>query len=122
MVDAVIDSVIGSRRRLDRLIVHILVFAHVGGVLADEAVGQVDDLAHLSLLEQRGIALTVDLLHLPAHRRQHQHVLARRRVGSHLHALALYLHRGIVLVATLLVPEDLLALRAVGVQVVIDQP
>ena len=69
-VDAVIDGVVFQRGLINAVLVNVGVGAHVGGVLLIETVGQVDDLAHLSLLEQCGVTLTVNLLHLPAHGRQ----------------------------------------------------
>ena len=122
MVDAVVDGMVVSLRACHRQRVNILVGTLIGGVHRCQAVGQVDDLVQLSLLEQCAIALAVHLLHLPAYGRQHQQVLARRRVGQNLHALALGGHPGEVLVAAARMAHHLLAGRAVGVQVVVDQP
>ena len=122
VVDAVIDGVILGRGVLHAVLVDVVVRAVVADLQRVKRVGQVDDLAHLSLLEQCGVALAVHLLNLPAHGRQLQLVLASRQVGCHHHAFALRQHRGVVLVAASLVGHHLLALRAVGVQVVIHQP
>ena len=122
MVDAVVDGVATDLGVYHRDGVNIFIGTHIGGVLLRETVGQIDHLAHLSLLEQRGIATTVDLLHLPAHRWQQHLVLAGSLVGPDGHAFALRLHRGVMLVAVVLVTHHLSALGAVRVLVVVDQP
>ena len=122
VVDAVVHGVILGRGVLHAVLVDVVVDAVVADLHRVKRVGQVDDLAHLSLLEQRGVALAIYLLHLPAHGRQLQRVFARREVGRHHHAFALCQHRGVVLVAAARMAHHLLALRAVGVQVVIHQP
>ena len=124
MVDAVVDGIVAGLRVSDHLLVHILEGAHVGGVLLREAVGQVDDVVHLSLLEQCGIALAIYLHHLPAHRRQQHLILTRLHVGPYHHALACGVHLGLVHLAALgqTVLIDGVALCLVGVRVLIDQP
>ena len=54
-----------------------------------ERVGQIDDVAGLSVLEERGVALGGDLLYLPLHRRQLHLILARQLVGIDHHAVPL---------------------------------
>ena len=121
VVDAVVAVVVDFCGLIDAASVHIGERAFVPDGVRCETVGQVDDLAHLSLLEQRGVAVAVDLAHLPAHGRQLQHILARRGVGLHLHALALHGGHGLVALAgRMLVGVHALLLR--GVQVVVDQP
>ena len=121
VVDAVVDGVVFQLGVADCDGIHVLVAACEGGVFRREAVGQVYDLAHLSFLEQRGIAVAIHLLHFPAHGRQHHLVFASGRIGQHLHQFAFGLHHGLVtLSARMLV--GCLALCAVGVQVVIDEP
>ena len=102
-------------------VVHIPVAAHVGGVLHRQAVGQVDDLVGLSVLVEGGIAGAIHLLHLPAHGRQHEHVLAGSRVGRHLDALAQGLHLGLV-VTSAGVLVDGVALGALRVLHVLYEP
>ena len=69
-IDAVVDGVVRQLRFRDCHGINVLVGTCVGGVPAGETVGQVNDLAHLPLLEQCGISLTVHLLYLPAYWRQ----------------------------------------------------
>ena len=102
--------------------VHIPEDAHIGSILWGQAIGKVDDLTHLTFLEQGRVAGAVYLLHLPAHGRKHERVFTGGEVRGNLHALAQGLHRGIVLVAAARMTDHLLALGAVGVQVVIHQP
>ena len=105
----------------DRIAVDIHVGAHVGSILLRETLCQVDDLARLPLLEQCWIAGAIHLLHLPAHWRQHQHILTGSWVGSNLHALAHSLHH-CLMVAIASMQIDSVALGALTVQVVIYQP
>ena len=121
MIDAVVDGVVRQLGFGNRDGVSVLVGAAVGCVLAGEAVCQVDDFAHLSFLEQGGVAFAIYLLHLPAHGGQHQLVLAGDGVGRDFYAFARCLHRRLVAVATRM-PVGGFALGAVGVQVVIDEP
>ena len=72
-----------------------------------ETLRQVDDLAHLSVLEQCGIALAIHLLHLPSYGRQHQHIFAGHRVGPDDHALALHVGYGLVALAARVVEREL---------------
>ena len=100
---SMIDTVVAGVGRLvgtaDGLPVNICKVAFKDAVALGQAVGQVNHFAHLSVLEQGGVALAVDLLHLPAHGRQQQFVLAGHGVGLHLHALAIHGVLGLVLAA-----------------------
>ena len=124
MVYAVIYCIVVCLWLRDAIVVNILIGACVCGVLRCEAVGQVYHVAHLSFLEQGGVALARYLLHLPAHWWQHQHILSCCWVGRYLHALALCLHLGQVLHALccLVVQVCGVALSAVRVGVLIYQP
>ena len=120
-IDAVVDGVVLQRRILNIVAVHIGEGTREGSIPICETVCQVDDLADLVFLEQRGIALTVNLLHLPAYGRQLQQILAGSCIGCNLHALTCRLH--VCLVATIAsVLEDLLALFLVAVGVIEYQP
>ena len=101
--------------------IYILILTHVGGILAYQTLGQVDHLAHLSLLEQCGVSLTVYLLYLPAYWRQLNFVLAGHWVGQHLHTLALGGNLRLMTVATRMHIGGV-ALGEVGVQIVVNQP
>ena len=98
-VDAVVDGIIRCRGLVDGIAVYIFITAHVGGVLRVHAVGQVDDVVCLSVLEECGIAGAIHLLHLPAYGRQQQFILAGHGVRCHVNALALRLHLGLVTAA-----------------------
>ena len=120
-IDAVVDSVVCCLWLIDGIAINIHEATHVGGVLRGETVGKVYDLAYLSLLEERRIALAINLLHLPAYRRQHQYILAGSGVGGHLHALTIGLHLSLMpFIAGMHI--DRVALGALGVLVVVNQP
>ena len=91
-----------------------------------DGVRQVDDLAHLAVLEQRGVALGGNLLHLPLHGRQQQLVFTRIGVGRYHHAVQRGVYAGLVLMLAvvavgLLVQKDLVAGVLVAVLLVEHQ-
>ena len=99
MIDAAVACVGRLVWAIDGLLIDVCIVALKDAVAGVETVGQVHHLAHLSVLEQGGVALAVDLRHLPAHGRQQQFVLAGHGVGLHLHALAIHGVLGLVLAA-----------------------
>ena len=68
-----------------------------------QRVGQVDDIARLSVLEECGVALCGNLLYLPLHGRQQHLVFAGMLVGIDHHAVTLGVHAGGVFVLVYLV-------------------
>ena len=94
----------------------------VVGVRGD-GVRQVDDVARLSVLEQRGVAAGGDLLNLPLHGRQLDHVLSRVDVGCDLHAVGGGMYPCLVVVFLVMrgVGEHLVALLLAAVGDVKDQ-
>ena len=121
MIDAVIDSVVGSLRLKDAILFDICIGAHIGRVDISEAVGQIDHFAHLSFLEQCGEVVTIELLNLPAYWWQLEGVFTCHGVRLHRHALALHDSGSLVTIATG-VREGELACLLLWVQVIIDQP
>ena len=111
-VEALLCALQEHRRVVDAAVLGVILLRHLGQVHAaaaaplalhlvgmqGERVGQVDDVARLSVLEQGGIALGGDLLYLPLHGRQQHLILARQHVGHHHHAVALGVHVGGVVV------------------------
>ena len=67
-----------------------------------QRVAQVDDVAHLSVLEQGGIAVSGNLLYLPLHRWQQDLVFAGMYVGLHHHAVQRGVYFRLVLVFLIL--------------------
>ena len=121
MVDAVIDGIVGSLELFKSILIDIVEDTCIGRVNGCEAIGQVDDLACLTFLEQCGITLAIDLLYLPTDWWQHQRVLTRHGVGLHRHALALHHSSSLVAIAASMREGELARLQ-VGVLVVVDQP
>ena len=121
VIYVVVAVVVDFCRLIDSVAIHTNEGALMAHGVGYEAVGQVDDLAHLSVLEQSGIAVAVHLLDLPAYRRKHEHVLTGQGVGLYLHTLALHIGYSIVTSSTGVLEGEALA-RLAGIEVVIHQP
>ena len=109
------------------VIAYGLPLAHKGVAVHDDGVREVDDIAHLSVLEQGGIALGRDLLNLPLHGRQQHLVFTCIGVGRDHHAVQRGVYVGLILVLAVhlagsLVAEHLVALLQVAVLLVEHQP
>ena len=91
VVDAVVAVIICFLGLIDADIVYADEGALILHGVGCETLRQVDDFAHLSVLEQRWVALAIHLLHFPAHWRQHQHVFASHAVWLYYHAFALHI-------------------------------
>ena len=121
MIDAVVAIVIDFSRLINAISVNIgerpLVLDGVG----DKTFREVDNLAHLTILEQCGVALAIHLLHLPSHWWQHEYILTCQGVGLYNHALALHLYSGLMTTSSRMIERNV-TLRNTRVQVVIDQP
>ena len=85
---------------------------------------QVDNIVHLSLLEECWISLAVHLHHLPSHRWQLHLVLASRHVWPDDHALARGVHLGLVHLSAFCLVVEICGVAPceVAVQVVIYEP
>ena len=115
-IDAVVDCVVADG-------VGQGVFVdHVGcrGVYQLEGVGEVERLAHLALLEERGVAFGRCLYHLVLHGIEFGDVFARLLVGANDDAVALIVHG--VAVSRVEVGELLVARAHLVVQLVFHDP
>ena len=117
MVDTVVLCMILHVHTGHRVSIGVLPFALKVVSMRGDGVGQVNHVIHLSVLEQRGIALCRDLLNLPFHRWQFHLVLACVHVGYHFHAVlcGVYLSLIGVFLVVCRVDEDLIANRLLAV-------
>ena len=85
--------------------------------MRSDGVGQVNHVVHLSVLEQRGIALCRNLLNLPFHGWQFHVILSCVHIGGHFHAVlrGVYLSLIGVFLVVCRVDEDLIAGRLLAV-------
>ena len=124
MVHAVVLGVVGHVNRIDVHAVGALPRAFIVVGMHVDGVRQVQHVAHLSVLEQRGIALGGNLLHLPLDGRQQHAVFTGVCVGRDNHAVQRGVYRGLVVVFLVvgLVRKDLVAGGLLAVLNVEDQP
>ena len=92
MEDSVVNGIVGYGGIFNCHIDKVHPRAFVFLLYRLDGVCQVNDIAHLSFLEERSISLTIDLLHFPFHGRQLYHVFTSKRVGLHHNALAIHFH------------------------------
>ena len=121
MIDAAVLGVVFLHHFVLFLAVaHGLPCAFKGVDVQGDGVREVEHVAHLSVLEQRGVALGGDLLNLPLHGWQQHLVFARIGVGRDHHAVDGGVHLGfvfvfLIVIVGLLMQEHLVARGLVAV-------